>query len=187
MDSATALSVMLTLKDLAQKGECTVVSTIHQPQSKIFLAFDNLILMRKGDIVYQGGAYSSIEYFAKLGFPCPDLTNPADHLIDVIGGMETSGDEEAMKAQAAPGVLTWLSSKQAKFVVPVDMDFGGTKSSFDVKEWQPWYFQFGVLLQRNLHQHRRRWDIIAMSVFVAVLIATFTGMSVCKSRNRWPL
>jgi ATP-binding cassette, subfamily G (WHITE), member 2 len=30
------------------------VCTIHQPQSKIFHLFDNLILLKAGDIAYQG-------------------------------------------------------------------------------------------------------------------------------------
>lgn len=32
LDSTTSLSLMSTLKGLADKGECTIVCTIHQPQ-----------------------------------------------------------------------------------------------------------------------------------------------------------
>ena len=45
--------------------------------------------MKKGHIVYQGAANMAADYFAKGGYPCPELTNPADHLLDVI----TMGDK----------------------------------------------------------------------------------------------
>lgn len=174
LDSSTALSVMMTLKHLASTGECTVVTTIHQPSSKIFATFDNLMLMKKGDIVYQGNAVRALDYFEKLGFPCPAYTNPADHLIDIIADPEdysihdTDGDDDTKKKQCP----------NKKFIVPLDSDFGSTKPSFNVKEWQPWYYQFIVLLQRNLHHHMRRWDIIAMNICVTIIIAVFVGSSV---------
>jgi ATP-binding cassette subfamily G (WHITE) protein 2 len=54
LDSTTALSLMHTMKSLCESGQCTVVCTIHQPQTKIFNLMDNLLLMKKGEIVYQG-------------------------------------------------------------------------------------------------------------------------------------
>lgn len=84
LDSSTALSVVGILKRLAAKGLCTVVCTIHQPQSRIFSLFDNLILMRRGQIAYQGAANKALAFFENQGFPCPELTNPADHIIQVV-------------------------------------------------------------------------------------------------------
>jgi hypothetical protein len=43
-----------------------------------------VLLLKSGEIVYQGKADRALEFFAKAGFPCPDQTNPADHLLDVI-------------------------------------------------------------------------------------------------------
>ena len=90
LDSATAFSVVRLLKGLtaAARFPTTVVMTLHQPQSKIFATFDNLILMRKGDMVYQGAAGRAQEYFASLGYPCPMHCNPADHMLDVLTGAE---------------------------------------------------------------------------------------------------
>ena len=44
LDSFTATSVMETLKELAQSGR-TIISTIHQPNSDIFMNFDRLMLL----------------------------------------------------------------------------------------------------------------------------------------------
>lgn len=52
LDSTTALHVLELLKMLAESGR-NVVSTIHQPSSEIFNQFDNLLLMVRGNIIYQ--------------------------------------------------------------------------------------------------------------------------------------
>ncbi len=44
------------LKDLAQDKGVNVVSTIHQPSSEIFNEFDRLLLLVRGNIIYQGEA-----------------------------------------------------------------------------------------------------------------------------------
>lgn len=54
LDSTSSFSVCQTLKKLASSGECTVIATIHQPQAKIFHMFDDLILLKSGNIVYYG-------------------------------------------------------------------------------------------------------------------------------------
>jgi ATP-binding cassette, subfamily G (WHITE), member 2 len=67
LDSTTALALMGTLKDLSVRGVCTVVCTIHQPQTKIFNLLDNLLLMKKGEIIYQGSCSRAELYFAEAG------------------------------------------------------------------------------------------------------------------------
>lgn len=46
LDSVTAASLCGLLRDLAHSGQCTVITTIHQPQTKIFNMFDDLILLK---------------------------------------------------------------------------------------------------------------------------------------------
>lgn len=55
------------------------MATIHQPNSDIFQLFDQLILLAKGHLVYFGPAQNAVEYFQKIGYPCPPFTNPADY------------------------------------------------------------------------------------------------------------
>ncbi|KAI8609409.1 ABC-2 type transporter-domain-containing protein [Chytriomyces sp. MP71] len=77
LDSFTALSVIKTLKALAETGR-TIVITIHQPSSEVFRLFDDLILMADGRILYQGVAERSVQYFSNLGYACPLRSNPSD-------------------------------------------------------------------------------------------------------------
>ena len=162
LDSTTALSVIEILKDIARKGECTVVCTIHQPSSKIFSLFDNLLLMKKGQIMYQGNSSSATDYFASLGHPCPLNFNPADHLIDVLSEGNNASFDSVKVAER----------------FRISADYGGTGGHLNLKEIQPWLRQFIILLRRNLHAHIVRWDIILVNVVVTLIIATFVGKSV---------
>eukprot|EP01038_Epipyxis_sp_PR26KG_P009365 gene9365-12616_t len=97
LDSSTAMSVMKTLKMLTIRGECMVITTIHQPQAKIFNLFNNLILMKRGHIVYQGEAANATNFFGQQGYPCPDHVNPADHIINILCIGQEGNDEEESK------------------------------------------------------------------------------------------
>lgn len=164
LDSANAYAVVNVLKDIVRSGDCTVICTIHQPQSKIFNLFDDLILMKSGQIAYQGKAIDAINYFEKKGFPFPPLTNPADHLIDILA---------ENKSNTLPN--TGVSKE---FKAPLDTNYEHTSLMIDLTKFSPWWKQFTVLLRRSFHTHIRRWDVIAMNVFVTMLVSTFVSMSV---------
>ncbi|KAE8726629.1 ABC transporter G family member 22 [Hibiscus syriacus] len=55
LDSTTALRTIQTLQDIAEVGK-TVITTIHQPSSRLFHKFDKLILLGKGSLLYFGKA-----------------------------------------------------------------------------------------------------------------------------------
>ena len=46
-----------------------------------------LFLGPGGRTVYQGDVEGAKEYFDRMGYPCPANINPADHYMDVIGGV----------------------------------------------------------------------------------------------------
>lgn len=69
LDSVTALNLCTTLKDLSAR--VTIVTTIHQPQAKIFAMFQCLILMDAGNIVFQGPIDEALAMFEEKGYPCP--------------------------------------------------------------------------------------------------------------------
>lgn len=164
LDSTTSLKLCTTLKMLASKGECTVVCTIHQPQQKIFELFDNLILMKKGSIFYQGSAFKCIRYMESIGYPLPPGENPADHFLFVI----TPREDNAHEGQV--------------FTVPIDLTLGINQYFFDDKleTSRPWFDQFCILLERNLTQYIRNWNIIVMNLCVTLLLSTFISQGVWK-------
>ncbi|KAJ8100914.1 P-loop containing nucleoside triphosphate hydrolase protein [Lipomyces tetrasporus] len=85
LDSFTAASILTVLKGLADEGR-TIVCTIHQPRSDLFSFFGNILLLAKGGrVAYTGpGNNAVLKYFADCGHTCPPLTNPTDHILDLI-------------------------------------------------------------------------------------------------------
>ena len=83
LDSFTADLVIDLLKSQAKKGK-TIVLTIHQPSSSIYKAFDRLLLLVEGNVIYQGKTKDSVKYFASIGFECPDSTNPPDYYMRIM-------------------------------------------------------------------------------------------------------
>lgn len=83
---------METLHEIANLEYCTVICTIHQPQPKIFKLFDNLILMKDGNIIYQGDCSKCVPFFQKLGFDFDALSNPADQVIEFVKEYTTNNN-----------------------------------------------------------------------------------------------
>lgn len=79
LDTFTARYLMSSLADLAHNQGKIILLTIHQPRSDIFRMFDQVGIMAYGKLVYFGGSEDMMEYFGKLGYPCPTYSNPTDH------------------------------------------------------------------------------------------------------------
>jgi ABC-type multidrug transport system ATPase subunit/ABC-type multidrug transport system permease subunit len=85
LDSFAAKQVLGLLQRVAQAGN-TVLFTIHQPSSDVFRSFDRLILLHKGQMMYQGMTKTVTMDFERLGYSIPDNYNPADWILDVAQG-----------------------------------------------------------------------------------------------------
>lgn len=189
LDSVTALIVCQKLKELGRSGKCTVVSTIHQPQSKIFSLFDSLILLAKGNTVYQGPCgVAALEFFEKSGFSCPPLTNPADFLMDVISFVKPSDNETVLNTayELDSGNLLGKGEKGVpKYYIPpvrdymnsisVDLDLGLDKKFVNKKAHISWGLQFKILMKRNMKEYARKYRMILTQIFSTIIMATIIG------------
>ena len=90
LDAFMSAQVVGALRALADCGH-TVVVTIHQPRSSVFAAFDDLLLVSVGRVVYHGPAADVLAHFAALGHACPEHYNPAG---ESEGGGEEWEEEE---------------------------------------------------------------------------------------------
>lgn len=90
LDTYTAFSLIKNLKDLTNTGR-SIITTIHQPSSDIFNMFDELVLVSKGKIIYQGPREDVLPYFEQFGYKCPIYSNPGDFLFMKIFN---AGNEE---------------------------------------------------------------------------------------------
>lgn len=46
--------------------------------------FDRLMLMAMGKIIYFNEARLAVDYFAGIGYKCPELSNPADYFMSIM-------------------------------------------------------------------------------------------------------
>ncbi|KAL2481751.1 ABC transporter G family member 22 [Abeliophyllum distichum] len=88
LDSTTALRIIDTLHDIAEAGK-TVITTIHQPSSRLFLKFNKLILLGRGSLLYFGQASEAMVYFSSIGCTPLIAMNPAEFMLDLANGNVT--------------------------------------------------------------------------------------------------
>jgi ATP-binding cassette subfamily G (WHITE) protein 2 len=183
LDSASALSLCMTLKELAESGSCTVICTIHQPQTKIFNLFDELIILNKGHVLYQGAAEKVIEHYAEAGFPCPAYTNPADHILDVVTYVAGCDEKQILQNQKTLEEFMIKKSQRKSVcqnqVVLTESDIIEMESR---ETWKPprparapWLRQFNVLSQRSMRDLIRSRTTIAAQFIQCIIMAVLLG------------
>ena len=97
LDSTSAVALLHTLDSLARREGKTIITSIHQPSSAVFFAFDKLMLLAEGNVVYFGTPRGSLDYVKQLGLECPPGYNAADHHMDLLvvdGALEDDEEEE---------------------------------------------------------------------------------------------
>lgn len=73
------------LKSYAREaGGRRVILTIHQPSSFVWQMIDNVVLLSKGKLMYQGSRENMEAFFAKNDHPTPAGWNPADHYVTMV-------------------------------------------------------------------------------------------------------
>jgi len=112
LDSTSAVALVKMLQGLARTANKTVITSIHQPSSALFVSFDRLIMLAEGHVVYFGKPRESMSYLRQQKLECPDGYNAADHWMDLlvqdsaIEGAEDCGgnnaDEDAENSGPTP-------------------------------------------------------------------------------------
>ncbi|KAK9284334.1 hypothetical protein L1049_023505 [Liquidambar formosana] len=90
LDSTSAHSVIEKVLDIARSGS-TVILTIHQPSSRIQLLLDHLIILARGQLMYQGSPKDVTVHLSRMGRKVPKGENSIEFLIDVIQEYDQSG------------------------------------------------------------------------------------------------
>lgn len=85
LDSTAAHRLVATLALLAQKGK-TIVTSMHQPSSRVYQMFDSVLVLSEGRCLYSGKGSEAITYFESLDYSPSFPMNPADFLLDLANG-----------------------------------------------------------------------------------------------------
>ncbi|XVF59147.1 hypothetical protein PTKIN_Ptkin07bG0252400 [Pterospermum kingtungense] len=97
LDSTSAYSVIEKVRDIARSGS-TVILTIHQPSSRIQQLLDHMIVLARGQLMYQGSPQDVSLHLNRMGRKVPGGENPMELLIDVI--QEYDQSEHGVEAVA---------------------------------------------------------------------------------------
>ncbi|KAG9153018.1 hypothetical protein Leryth_026018 [Lithospermum erythrorhizon] len=190
LDSTTAQHIIGTLRWLA-KGGRTVITTIHQPSSRLYRMFDKAIVLSDGHSIYSGNALSVMDYFETIGYvPGFNFVNPADFLLDLANGIapDTKHDE-IHDIHARPdnldernSVKQFLISSYRKTLYPAlkdqiqDTDHEKTLSRSSEHQWTTsWWLQYKVLLSRGLKE-RKHESYSGLRIFQVMSVSILSGL-----------
>lgn len=83
LDSSTTYQIIKYLRHSTCALDSTTVVSLLQPAPETYELFDDVILLCEGQIVYQGPREAVLDFFAAMGFTCPERKNVADFLQEV--------------------------------------------------------------------------------------------------------
>ncbi|XP_061965525.1 ABC transporter G family member 22-like isoform X2 [Populus nigra] len=199
LDSTTALKTVQLLQDMAEGGK-TVVTTIHQPSSRLFHKFDKLILLGKGSLLYFGKSSEAMRYFSSIGCNPLIAMNPAEFLLDLANGnindvsvpseLEDKvqiGNSDAGKrnGKPSPAVVheylveayeTRVAVKEKKKLmvpIPLDEEVKAKVSSLKRQWGASWWQQYTILFCRGIKERRHdyfSWLRITQVLSTAIIL-----------------
>ncbi|MBA0848554.1 hypothetical protein Goshw_003774, partial [Gossypium schwendimanii] len=213
LDSTTALRTVQTLQDIAEAGK-TVLTTIHQPSSRLFHKFDKLIVLGKGSLLYFGKASEATDYFSSIGCAPLIAMNPAEFLLDLANGnlndisvppeledrvqMENS-ETETRNGKPPPQVVheylleayeLRFSENENKLMDPLPLDEEPKLKVLSSKrQWgASWWQQYCILFIRGIKERRHdyfSWLRITQVLATAIILGLLWWQSDSKtSRGR---
>ncbi|RHN48302.1 putative sulfate-transporting ATPase [Medicago truncatula] len=83
LDDSTAFQIVKSLKQFVYLLKRTAVISLQQPSLETYNLFDDIILLSDGHIVYQGPCVQVLDFFASIGFMCPERKPVVDFLQEV--------------------------------------------------------------------------------------------------------
>ncbi|KAK6134055.1 hypothetical protein DH2020_032200 [Rehmannia glutinosa] len=196
LDSTTAQRIVATLRWAARGGR-TVVTTIHQPSSRLFRMFDKVIVLSEGCPIYCGSANGVMDYFGSIGYmPGFDFINPADFLLDLANGVtpdsrhddqiEFHGREDHHDdLHSTKQFLIYSYKKNLHPLINEEIHKGShdqphsgksLPSRSIEKQWtNSWWLQFKVLLSRGLKE-RKHESYSGLRIFQVMSVAIISGL-----------
>jgi len=114
LDSRTSYIIIEFLRDLAKKYKKAIIFTIHQPSSNIVMLFHRLIILNKGELVYQGVNKEVINYFSEIKYGLDNHANPADafmHRIETLNNKKDTVLMDSYKKMLKKGVEEEIENK----------------------------------------------------------------------------
>jgi ABC-type multidrug transport system ATPase subunit len=92
LDSFTSQNIIDLLKEISEEFQKIIILTVHQPKFEIFQMFDQIVLLKAGELIYDGSSNDLIENInmslteseKQDVVSVQEDTNFADYLMDVL-------------------------------------------------------------------------------------------------------
>lgn len=193
LDTFTAFTVIQSLANLAHEHGRTIVATIHQPSSDIFHLFDDLVLMQAGRIVYCGPASAALGYFSRIGYSCPQYSNPADFffmqvLDKSIRAVPISKDPENQQEIPINYLADeWDKSEERNTLMRLidDCEIVGVGVG-SLRKKAPVGIQFSFLTKRAFRNVVRNPLMLKLNVVTAIFLGVLSGLVFLNSTSYAP-
>ena len=157
LDSTTAMHLITTLKSLAAGGRA-ILTTIHQPSSRLYKDLDTVMLLTEGRVLYYGASTLTVDWFHNQGFDMPYGVNVAEYILDIangnVEGQDMSGEES--RAHLVDVMTNFLSSSPRGFLKSED-DEQHKRASEELHEFVL-FDQAAPESQRNLVAAEKKSD-----------------------------
>lgn len=83
LDTSTSSNIMIILKKLAVEYHKIIILSIHQPSLNIFKMFNKLILLSKGNVLYQGESEKVETFFIEKGYKNETFMPAPEYVLEI--------------------------------------------------------------------------------------------------------
>lgn len=198
LDSTTAQRIIATLRRMARGGR-TVITTIHQPSSRLYRMFDKVVVLSDGCPIYSGHAGRVMEYFGSIGYEAGfNFINPADFLLDLANGIAPDAKQDdqleyndrldhhedqnttkqflisSYKKNLYPALKAEIQQSHKDPAV-LSSPRTSSRGSRNYEWTTSWWEQFKVLLQRGLKE-RKHESFSGLRIFQVLSVAILSGL-----------
>jgi len=207
LDSTSSYALIQTLVNLSRKNR-TIITTIHQPNSNMYSLFDNVMLLARGETIYNGPANRAVQYFADQGHPCPPLYNPADFMLDLVSINSSEvitqlAERHRAEYRSGYGLSPHGAAHRSSLQADVDDEEAGdvpSEKSFlirttpsrsvphnsDREELKSeyaayWFDQVGVLAKRTMLNNLRSPALFRLQYLMSIVLGLLCGFIYFKA------
>ncbi len=197
LDSAATFDITKMAQASVQAFKYCCVISLNQPAPEVYGLFDEVLLLKKGALVYQGPPAEALGYFEQLGFRCPPKTDIADFLIRITGptnrnlrAKPSELAEAGLPAEAFPKTTHDFVTRFRKSELgqalrgaahqPSAIDAGGVgcrewKENETRRFYNTWWTSFLICLQREVALTLRDRSYIVSRVLQDLFLGLLTG------------
>ncbi|KAL3503862.1 hypothetical protein ACH5RR_033703 [Cinchona calisaya] len=189
LDSTAAFRLVSTLGSLAHKGK-TIVTSVHQPSSRVYQIFDSVLVLSEGRSLYFGKGNEAMNYFESVGFSPSFPMNPADFLLDLANGACHLGNNKKERPNVKQALVTSYNRLLAPKVKAACLEVSTSSAPREMmvaihsskdqysSSWKSniftWFNQFSILIERSLKE-RRHETFNSLRVFQVIAASLLAG------------